>query len=181
MGGELKLAVRAAGDPIALAGIVRQLVRDLRTDAAVDNVLPLASQLSDSVRTERLTTSTLGGFAMLAVVLAAVGLYGVVSYSVSTRQREIGIRSALGASRRDVLWLVVRDGMGVACIGLVIGLGAAAAVARVLQSQLAGIQPIDAVAFLLAPTVLALVALTACVLPARRAVGIDPAVALRYE
>lgn len=181
VGGEIKLAVRTAGDPTSLAGIVRQLVRDLRRDAAVDNVLPLTSQLSDSVRTERLTMSTLGGFAMMAMLLAAVGLYGVVSYSVSTRQREIGIRSALGASGRDVLWLVVRDGMGVASIGLLIGLVGAAGVGRVLQSQLAGIEPVDPVAFVLAPAVLATVALMACVLPARRAAAIDPAVALRYE
>lgn len=181
VGGEIKLVVRTVGDPIALAGLVRQLVHDLRTDAAVDNVLPLASQLSDSVRTERLTTSTLGAFAALALLLAAVGLYGVVSYSVSTRQREIGIRTALGASKSDVLWMVVREGMAVAGIGLVIGIGGAAAVARVLQSQLPGIQPVDAVAFLLAPAVLAMVALAACLLPARRAAALEPAVALRHE
>jgi putative ABC transport system permease protein len=181
VGGEIKLAVRTAGDPTSLAGIVRQLVRDLRRDAAVDNVLPLTSQLSDSVRTERLSTSTLGAFAVMAMLLAAVGLYGVISYSVSTRQREIGIRSALGANKRDVLWLVVRDGMCVAGVGLLIGLVAAAGVARVLQSQLPGIEPVDPVAFLLAPGVLATVALVACMLPARRAAAIDPAVALRYE
>lgn len=181
VGGEIKLVVRTAGDPISVAGTVRQLVRNLRTDAAVDNVLPLASQLSDSVRTERLTTSTLGAFAMMAMLLAAIGLYGVVSYSVSTRTREIGIRAALGASGRDILWMVVADGMGVAAIGLLIGLAGAAGVARVLQSQLAGIQPVDAVAFLLAPALLASVALTACLLPARRAAALEPAVALRHE
>jgi predicted lysophospholipase L1 biosynthesis ABC-type transport system permease subunit len=181
VGGETKLVVRTGGDPNALGGIVRQLVRDLRSDAAVDNVLPLASQLSDSLRTERLATSTLGSFATMAMILAAVGLYGVLSYGVSTRQREIGIRAALGASGRDVVWLVVRDGMGVAVIGLLVGLIAAAGAARVLQSQLVGVQAFDAVAFLLAPVVMGAVALTACMLPARRAAAIDPAIALRHE
>lgn len=181
VGGEIKLVVRTAGEPTALAGIVRQFVRDLRTDAAVDNVLPLSVQLSDSVRTERLTTSTLGAFAIVATLLAAIGLYGVVSYGVSTRQREIGIRTALGATRGDVVRMVVRDGMGVASIGLFIGIVIAAGIARILQSQLAGIQPVDAVAFGLGPAVLATVALIACLIPARRAAAVDPAVALRHE
>jgi putative ABC transport system permease protein len=181
IGGEIKLVVRTDTDPIHLAGTVRQLVRDLRSDAAVDNVLPLTSQLSDSVRTERLAASTLGSFATIATLLAALGLYGVVSYSVSTRQREIGIRAALGASRRDVVALVVRDGMGVAGIGLTLGLIGGAVAARVLQSQIAGIQPADGVAFVIAPAVLTAVTFTACLLPARRAVRMDPAAALRHE
>ena len=110
-----------------------------------------------------------------------VGLYGVLSYSVSTRQREIGIRTALGATGRHVAALVIRDGMSVALIGLLVGLVAAAGVARVLQSVLAGFQPLDAVAFGFAPLVLAAVALAACLLPARRAAAVDPVVALRCE
>jgi putative ABC transport system permease protein len=181
VGGEMKLVIRTDRDPVALATLVRQTVRDIRSDVAVDNVLPLASQLSDSVRTERLATTTLVSFAVMAMLLAAIGLYGVMSYSVSTRRREIGIRAALGADRRDLLWLVVRDGMTVTIVGLVIGLAIAMGGARWLQSAFFGVQPFDPIAFVVPPMLLATVGLAACLIPARHAAAIEPAVALRCE
>jgi putative ABC transport system permease protein len=181
VGGEMKLVVRTDGDPVALAAVVVDAIRNSRNDAAVDNVLPLASQLSDSVRTERLAATTLVSFATMAMMLAAIGLYGVLWYSVSTRRREIGIRAALGADRRHLIWLVVRDGMAVTVVGLAIGLAAAVSAGRWLQSAFFGVQPLDPVALVAAPMILTMVALVACLLPARRAAAIEPAVALRAE
>jgi putative ABC transport system permease protein len=181
VGGEMKLVIRTDGDPVGFAAVLRQFVRELRTDTALDNVVPLASQVSDSIRTERLAATTMGSFAVLATILAAVGLYGVLSYNVATRRREIGIRSALGADARDITWLVVRDGLGMTSIGLLVGLTAAVGGGRLLQSALFGIQPLDPVAVFVAPLVLLAVALAACLMPARRATRIDPVVALRAE
>lgn len=176
---EINLVVRTAGHPSGLAGHLREIVRQLRPDAALENVAPLASEVSSSVATERFTTSTIGGFAILAVVLAAIGLYGVLSYAVSRRERELGIRTALGASRGSIAWLVIRDGMSATLAGLAIGLVAAAGTTRILQSLLFGIEPLDPVSFTLAPVVLGTVALIACALPAVRAAGTSPA--LRNE
>jgi putative ABC transport system permease protein len=180
-GGQIKLVVRSDGDPTALAGTVGDLVRRLRKDAALDKVVPLAAELSDSVRTERLATRTMGSLAVLATLLAAIGLYGVLSYNVATRWREIGIRAALGADARDIVTLVVRDGLAVTAVGLLLGLGVAAAGGRLLQAALFGIEPLDPAAFMFAPLVLLVVALIACVIPALRATRIDPALALRAE
>jgi putative ABC transport system permease protein len=181
VGGEMKIVVRTSNDPLALAGILRDAVHNIRKDTAVDNVLPLATQLSDSVRTERLATTTMGSFATMAMVLTAMGLYGVLSYTVSTRRREIGIRAALGADRRNLLWLVARDGLAVTAVGLVIGLAAAMAAVRWLQSAFFGVQPLDPIAFIVAPMLLVAVALVACLLPGRRAASVEPAIALRCE
>ena len=181
VGGEMKLVIRTDGDPAALATMLREFVREVRTDTALDNVAPLASQLSDSVRTERLAATTMGSLALLATILAAIGLYGVLSYNVATRRREIGIRSALGAEARDIIWLVVRDGLSVTAVGLLLGLGVSVGGARMLQAALFGVQPLDPVAFLVAPIAFLLVALAACLIPARRAASIDPAIALRVE
>jgi putative ABC transport system permease protein len=181
VGGEMKLVIRTAGEPAALSGTVRQAVRDLRKDVAVDNTLPLASQLSDSVRTERLAMATMGSLAGMALLLAAIGLYGMLSYAVSTRRREIGIRAALGADRADVVWLVLRDGMTVTAIGLILGLAAGTGAARLIESQFFGVRAFDPAALILAPAVLALVACAACLIPARRAAALDPAIALRSE
>jgi ABC-type antimicrobial peptide transport system permease subunit len=137
--------------------------------------------VSDSVANERLATITVIGFALLAAILAGIGLFGVLSYGVSARTREIGVRAALGATRGRIVSVVVRDGMTVVGIGLAGGLVAAAGVARLMERLLFGIEPLDPVSFLLAPLLLAGVALAACVLPARRAARIDPAQALRAD
>ena len=120
-------------------------------------------------------------FAGLALAVAATGLYGVLSYNVSERRREIGIRAALGATRGRLMRLVLRQGLGFTLVGLALGLMAAAATSRLLSTLLFGVTPFDSVAFAVAPAVLILVALAACLVPAWRAAATDPAVALRAE
>jgi putative ABC transport system permease protein len=131
------------------------------------------------------------GFALAALLTLALGIgantaifsvvYGVLSYTVARRQREIGVRSALGATRLNIVSLVVREGMTVAVLGLVAGLGGAAVLTRLMQALLYGVEPLDPVSFTAAPAALLLVALVACALPARRAAATDPAIALRQE
>jgi ABC-type antimicrobial peptide transport system permease subunit len=120
-------------------------------------------------------------FAGLALLLAAVGLYGVLSYSVAQRRREIGVRTALGATRSRIVWLIVREGMTVAVLGLAAGVAASAAVTRLMQSLLVGVEPLDAVSFVLGPLALLVVAFIACIVPARSAADTDPAITLRSE
>jgi ABC-type antimicrobial peptide transport system permease subunit len=129
----------------------------------------------------RFSASVLGGFAALALLLAAIGLYGVLSYGVSQRRREMGIRAAMGASRSQLIRLVLREGLIVVSLGLVIGLGAAAGLARFIETLLFGITPLDVWAYAAAPIILFLVAMVACAIPARRAASVDPAEALRCE
>jgi putative ABC transport system permease protein len=137
--------------------------------------------VSNSLHTQRVATGLLALFATLAMLLAAVGIYGMMAYSVSQRTHEIGIRMALGAERRDVLRLVVGHGMVLTLIGMAIGLAGAFGSTRVLSSLLFGVRPTDLVTFAGVSTLLAAVALLASYIPARRATKVDPMVALRYE
>jgi putative ABC transport system permease protein len=137
--------------------------------------------LSNSMAPQRFSTWMLGIFAAIAMVLAATGIYGVMSYSVSQRTHEIGIRMALGASRGDVLKMVTGRGMVLTSIGVVIGLGAAFGVTQWMSSLLFGVTATDVVTFVSIPLILVIVALVACFIPARRATKIDPIQALRYE
>jgi putative ABC transport system permease protein len=178
--GRFGLAIRTAANPAALAPIIRGLVSELEPDAAVETV-PLSQRVSESVAQPRFAMIVLLTFAVLALALAAVGLYGVLSYGVSQRRRELGVRAALGAAKGDLVQLVVREGLTVTAFGLVIGLCGAAAGTRLMQSVLFGIGPLDAVSFLLAPKLLVPVAALACMLPAMRAAVVDPSVALRCE
>ncbi len=120
-------------------------------------------------------------FAVMALLLAAIGLYAVIAHSVSQRTKEIGVRMAIGAAAEDIRRMVLRDGMSPVAIGMILGLAASLAVNRILQSQLVGVSPYDPVTMVAAPAVLILVALLACQIPARRAMNVDPTVALRHD
>jgi putative ABC transport system permease protein len=179
-GSRFELVVRTSGAPAAIAPAVRALVHDALPAAAVETV-PLSKRVAESVDQPRFATMVLASFAVLALVLASVGLYGVLSYGVSQRRRELGVRAALGASPRNLVAIVVREGLGIAAIGLAAGLAGAGLLTRFMQGALFGIEPLDAASFVAAPLVLLAVAALACVLPASRAASIDPARALRVE
>jgi predicted permease len=181
LGRGMSLAIRTDRDPVSLVPDLRRLVLDVEPQAALDSVGLLTSRVSASVAQPRFSASVLGGFAVLALLLAAIGLYGVLSYGVSQRRREMGIRAAMGASRGQLVRLVVQEGMVVVVVGLVVGLGAAAGLARFIETLLFGITPLDLWAYALAPAVLLMVAVIACAIPARRAARVDPAEALRCE
>jgi putative ABC transport system permease protein len=179
-GGAMGIVLRSEGNPAALTPLFREVVREVDPEAAID-VAPLAERLAASVAQPRFALSVLATFAVLALVLASIGLYGVLSYAVSQRWRELGVRAALGADRTALVRLVLRHGLTVTVVGLVLGLGAAAALTRVMQGLLFGITPLDGVAFATPPMLLVPVALVACLVPARRAAGVSPSEALRCE
>jgi putative ABC transport system permease protein len=171
--------VRTGTDPRALAPAVQGVVRSLDPNLPVFNIQTLEAHISASSFQQRLAGSLLGVFGMLALTLAAVGLYGVISYAVGQRTREIGIRIALGAQEGDILRLVVRLGVGLAMFG--VGLAAAVALSRLLTGLLFGITPTDPVTYFAVAAMLVSVALLASYIPALRATRIDPMAALRYE
>jgi putative ABC transport system permease protein len=175
------LIVHATSNPTAITAGIRRIVAELDQDQPVSDVRPLAEVVGLADAQQRFSMLLLGIFAFLAVALASVGIYGVMSYSVTRRTHEIGVRMALGATRRDVLRLVVREGMALATVGTVAGLAAALALTRFLSSLLYGVRPIDPLTFAAVSAVLASIALLACYIPARRATKVDPQVALRYE
>jgi predicted permease len=178
---KMTLVVRTAGDPRSLAGTVREQIHALDANVPVADVKTLEEQFDLSLLPARVAAWTLGGFGLLALALAAVGVYGVVSYSVAQRTREIGVRVALGAQARDVLRLVLGEGLFVVGIGIAIGLLLALAATRVVAGFLYGVGATDPVTFVGVPLVLGAVALAASLVPARRATKVDPMVALRYE
>jgi predicted permease len=178
--GRFELVIRTQGAPSSLASSVRAIVRSAAPTAAVETV-PLAQRVAASVDQPRFAMTVLISFAVLALALASVGLYGVLSYGVSQRRRELGVRAALGASPRNLVSIVVREGLIVAAAGLAAGLAGAAALTRFMQGALFGVEPLDATSFAVAPIALMAVAAAACVLPASRAAATDPAEALRSE
>ncbi len=181
LGRSLNLVVRADRNPAARARDIRRVVLDLEPRAAFDEVSPLTAKIAASVAEPRFSASVLAGFAGLAVLLAAIGLYGVLSYGVSERRREMGVRAAMGASRRQLVGLIVREGLGVVLLGLLVGLAGAAALSRLMQGLLFGVTSLDLWVYLAAPAILVLVATLACLIPARRAAAVDPVEALRCE
>ena len=177
----MTLLVRANGDPKSLTATVRQQVQALDPNLPLFNVVTLSENIDISLFPARFGALLLGGFGLLALVLATVGIYGVMSYTVSKRTHEIGIRMALGAQASNVLRLVVGQGLLLALIGVGVGLAGAFALTRVVKSFLYGLGATDLVTFAAISLLLFLVALAACFIPARRATKVDPLVALRYE
>ncbi len=175
------LVVRAAMNPLLLSGSIEQAIWKVNKHQAVANIETLGEIKSQSVAPARLRTALLAIFAGIALLLAAVGIYGVVSYSVAQRVREMAIRLALGASPGDLLKLVIGKTMLIVLVGLALGGGAALALTRVLASLLYDTSQTDPVTWVSAGALLAAVALLACYIPARRAMRVDPMVALRYE
>lgn len=175
------LVVRTKGAPLALADSIRKEILAIDSEVPVSNIRAMEQVISNSLSDRRFSLMLLGSFAAAALGLAVVGLYGVVSYLVTQRTQEIGIRMALGAQRTDVLWLILRHGLGLTLLGVTVGLGGAFALTRVLRNYLYEIGPTDPVTFGTVAFLLVVVALFACLFPARRATKVHPMVALRYE
>ena len=173
--------VRATGEPAALIASIRGAVGSVDPKISAVSLRPMRQLVSQSVAQPRFNMSLLAAFALLALVLAAVGLYGVMSYLVTQRTREVGIRMALGAARADVLRLVVGQGLKLALGGIALGLAGALAATRVIASLLYGVSATDPMTFFVISLLLAAVAVVACLIPALRATRVDPMIALRYE
>lgn len=175
------LLVRTAGNPMTMAAAVKQQIWAVDKNAPVTSIATLDEIASAAVAEPRFQAVLLGSFGALGLVLAMVGIYGVISYGVTQRTHEIGVRMALGAQPPNVLRMVIREGMLLAGMGIIAGVGGALALGRVLQSLLFEIKPTDPATFVGVSIALALVALAACYIPARRAMRVDPIVALKYE
>jgi predicted permease len=175
------VVLRTAGDPAMVMGPVRRAVEQNDSREIIYAVQTLDEVIAGSFAARRLSMILLGIFAALALLLSCVGIYGVISYVVGQRTHEIGVRVALGAQRRDVMRLVLGEGARMALIGVAVGIAAALGLTRLMANQLFGVTPQDPLTFTIVAIVLTLVALLACYLPARRAVRVDPMVALRYE
>lgn len=179
--GRMNLVVRTQNDPLSIVGGVRKEVQAIDPDQPISAIRTMNELVASSVAAPRYRTTLLALFAALAMILAATGIYGVMSYSVAQRTHEIGVRMALGAKRFDVLKLVVRQGMLLSLVGVVLGLGAAYFLSRVMSSLLFGVRERDPITFGVVAALLLAVSFIACFVPARRATKVDPLEALRYE
>lgn len=177
----LALVVRATANPESLAGAVRSKVREMDADLPVTKVMTMEDVVAQSIWQPRLYSTLFGVFAIVALLLATVGIYGVMSYTASTRTREFGLRMALGAQSGDLIRLILGQGMRLAFLGVAVGLLGAVALTRLLKNLLFEVTATDPLTFALITALLTLVTLAACWLPARRATKVDPLVALRYE
>ena len=177
----MRIVARTKSDPSLVVGAIREALKAIDKDQPIDKVTTMSSVVSRSIGARRFYMQLLGMFAALAFILAAVGIYGVVSYSVAQRTREIGIRVALGAQSRDVLGLVVKEALRLTVLGVILGLAGAFAATRILRSLLFEVTPTDPATFICLSLLLTLVALLASFIPARRATKVDPLLALRWE
>ncbi|HEV7472695.1 MAG TPA: FtsX-like permease family protein, partial [Pyrinomonadaceae bacterium] len=177
----MTLVVRTSADPEALAPTLRREVLSVDPDQPVYEVQTMEAVIDKAVSYQRLNMQLLGIFATLAMTLAVIGIYSVMSYQVSQHTREIGIRMALGAQPRHVLRLILRQGLTLTFIGVVLGVAGAFALTRLLGSLLFGVTTTDPITYVVVSLLLTLVALLACIVPARRATKVDPLLALRYQ
>jgi ABC-type antimicrobial peptide transport system permease subunit len=175
------VVVRTEGPPASILPVVRQKVRELDATLPLSTVRTMDEWLANGAAQPRLNAVLLVVFAAVAMLIAAIGIYSVLAYSVNQRTREIGVRMALGAPRAHVLRMVVREGMAVGAIGVAAGVAGALAVSRVLDSLVFDVQVRDPITYVAVAASLAVVALVACIIPARKASRVDPIVALRYE
>ena len=178
---QMQLAVRTAGDPAAAAATIRKQVRELDANLPAFDVRTMDDMVAESLNSQRLTNLLMGAFAAAALLLGAVGIYGVMSLNVTGRTQEFGVRIALGAQQRDVFRQVVGQGMRIAAVGAGVGVLGALGVSRFLQTLLFEVSPADPATFAAVVVILGGAAFAACYLPARRATRVDPMVALRNE
>jgi putative ABC transport system permease protein len=177
----MSLVVRTSSDPSSLTSSILQQISRVDPDQPVFRVKTMDQYLGESMGPRRLSTTLLGAFAAFALLLAAIGVYSVMNYLVSQRRHEIGIRMALGASQREILKLVVGQGMWISLLGIGFGIAAALLLTRIMTSLLYGITPSDPLTYIANSLMLLAVALLACLIPARRAMSVDPIIALRYQ
>jgi putative ABC transport system permease protein len=178
---DMTLVIQSSLEESQLQSVLRRTVAGLNPEVPASEIKPMRAVVSESVSTPASTTVLFVAFAALALVLGLIGIYGVLSYLVSKRTREIGIRVALGAQRRDVLWLVMKEGAKFSLFGVSLGLVCALGLTRLLASELYGVSPADPATFLAAAVLMASVTLLACYIPTRRAMRVDPIIALRYD
>jgi ABC-type antimicrobial peptide transport system permease subunit len=177
----MTLEIRSAASPDSLAGAVRQAIREVERNVPILAATTLAEEVNNSLAQERMVAELSSFFGLLALVLASLGLYGVMTYTVARRTGEIGLRMALGARRPQVLWMVLRESLELVAMGVVLGIPLAFAFARLISSQLYGIAKGDPLTICAAMALQASIAALASYIPARRATKVDPMVALRYE
>jgi putative ABC transport system permease protein len=175
------IVARTSSDPAAIAGSIVGEIHAVDSNVPVYDISTMDARVSRSLARQRFSMTMLGAFAGFALLLAAVGVYGVMSYLVTQGTRDIGVRVALGAQQSDILRLVLKQGMTLAFVGIIAGLAGAAALSRVMGSLLFGVGSTDLFTFSSVAVLLALIAFAACYIPARRAMHVDPLVALRYE
>jgi putative ABC transport system permease protein len=177
----LTIAVRTSGDPLGLAAAARQAIRSVDAEQPIVAIEPMTDAVKDSLAERRLVLTLVGSFAGAALLLAALGIYGVAASTVTQRTRELGIRMALGANRGQVIWSVLREPARLVALGLVIGLVGTYAAGRVVERLLYGVRPTDPLTLTVVALVLLCVAILAGYLPARRATRVDPMLALRAD
>ena len=175
------LAIRTNADTASLVSSVRQVIHEVDPDQPVSNVATMAEVLGEQAAQRRMGMIMLVAFSALALLLASLGIYGVLAYFVTQHTNEIGVRLALGATPRNILFLVLKKGMGLTLLGVAIGIAASFALTRLMSSLLFGVKAADPLTFVAVPLLLGAVALVACAIPARRATKVDPMIALRYE